>query len=128
VSVTNLPVDSRYDKIMRVMQEAEANRPQMRRIADRLGAWHMVLGVSVAAFGWTIGHDPTRFLAVLVIATPCPILLAIPVAIIGAISTAASRAIIIKNPAMLERIGSCRTDVQHNCHRTDRRPPQPWRL
>lgn len=111
VSVTNLPVDSRYAKIMRVMQEAEANRPQMRRIADRLGAWYTVLGVSVAALGWAIGHDPTRFLAVLVIATPCPLLLAIPVAIIGAISTAASRAIIIKNPAMLERIGACRTVI-----------------
>ena len=111
VSVTNLPVDSRYAKIMRVMQEAEANRPRMRRIADRLGAWYTVLGVSIAALGWGIGHDPTRFLAVLVIATPCPLLLAIPVAIIGAISTAASRAIIIKNPAMLERIGSCRTVI-----------------
>jgi heavy metal translocating P-type ATPase len=111
VSVTALPVDSRYAKIMRVMQEAEANRPQMRRIADRLGAWYTVLGVSVAALGWAIGHDPARFLAVLVIATPCPLLLAIPVAIIGAISTAASRAIIVKNPAMLERIGSCRTVI-----------------
>jgi heavy metal translocating P-type ATPase len=111
VCVTNLPVDSRYAKIMRVMQEAEANRPQMRRIADRLGGWYTVLGVSVAALGWAIGHDPRRFLAVLVIATPCPLLLAIPVAIIGAISTAASRAIIIKNPAMLERIGSCRTVI-----------------
>jgi heavy metal translocating P-type ATPase len=111
VSVTNLPVDSRYAKIMRVMQEAEANRPHMRRIADRLGAWYTVFGVSLAAFGWVIGNDPTRFLAVLVIATPCPLLLAIPVAIIGAISTAASRAIIIKDPAMLERIGSCRTVI-----------------
>jgi heavy metal translocating P-type ATPase len=111
VSVTNLAVDSRYAKIMRVMQEAEANRPRMRRIADRLGAWYTVLGVGIAALGWAIGHDPTRFLAVLVIATPCPLLLAIPVAIIGAISTAASRAIIIKNPAMLERIGSCKTVI-----------------
>ena len=55
-----------------------------------------------------IGHDPTRFLAVLVIATPCPLLLAIPIAIIGAISVAASRGIIVKDPAMLERISSCR--------------------
>jgi heavy metal translocating P-type ATPase len=111
ISVTSLPVDSRYAKIMRVMQEAEANRPRMRRIADRLGAWYTLLGLAFAGAGWAIGHDPTRFLAVLVIATPCPLLLAIPVAIIGAISTAASRAIIIRNPAMLERIGSCRTVI-----------------
>ncbi|HVO98107.1 MAG TPA: heavy metal translocating P-type ATPase [Bryobacteraceae bacterium] len=111
ISVTRLPVDSRYAKIMRVMQEAEAHRPKIRRIADRLGAWYTVLGVLMAILGWAIGHDPKRFLAVLVIATPCPLLLAIPVAIIGAISVAASRAIIIKDPAMLERIGSCRTVI-----------------
>ena len=111
ISVTKLPVDSRYAKIMQVMQEAEANRPRMRRIADRLGAWYTLLGLAVAVLGWSIGHDPKRFLAVLVIATPCPLLLAIPVAIIGAISVAASRGIIIKNPAMLERISSCRTVI-----------------
>ena len=111
VSATKLPTDSRYSKIMRVMQEAEANRPHMRRIADRLGAWYTALGVGVGLVGWMIGHDPTRFLAVLVIATPCPLLLAIPVAIIGAISVAASRGIIVKDPGMLERISSCRTVI-----------------
>ena len=59
--------------------------------------------------GWSLDGNPTRFLAVLVIATPCPLLLAIPVAIIGAISVAASRGIIIKDPSMLERIDTCRT-------------------
>ncbi|MGA7412112.1 MAG: heavy metal translocating P-type ATPase [Bryobacteraceae bacterium] len=111
VRVTRLPVDSRYAKIMRVMQEAENNRPHMRRLADRLGAWYTVIAVSIALAGWVVGNDPTRFLAVLVIATPCPLLLAIPVAIIGAISVAASRAIIIKNPAILEQIPLCRTMI-----------------
>ncbi len=111
ISVQRLPVDSRYAKITRVMQEAETHRPRFRRIADRLGAWYTVLALAIAATAWIAGRDPTRFLAVLVIATPCPLLLAIPVAIIGAISVAASRAIIIKNPAMLERIDSCRTMV-----------------
>jgi len=111
IKVENLPVDSRYAKIVRVMQEAETNRPRFRRIADRLGAWYTVFALAVAAAGWIAASDPKRFLAVLVIATPCPLLLAIPVAIIGAISLAASRAIIIKNPAMLERIDSCRTVI-----------------
>jgi heavy metal translocating P-type ATPase len=111
IKVDRLPVDSRYAKITRVMQEAETNRPQFRRIADRLGAWYTLLALAIAVIGWIAGNDPTRFLAVLVIATPCPLLLAIPVAIIGAISVAASRAIIIKNPAMLERIDSCRTVI-----------------
>src|SRR3954451_25038290 len=111
ISASKLPSDSRYAKIMRVMEEAEANRPQMRRIADRLGAWYTLFALVVAGFGWILGRTPTRFLAVLVIATPCPLLLAIPVAIIGAISLAASRAIIIKDPSMLERIDTCRTFI-----------------
>jgi heavy metal translocating P-type ATPase len=111
ITVSRLPVDSRYAKIMRVMQKAEARRPRFRRIADRLGAWYTVLALAVAAAGWIVGRDPSRFLAVLVIATPCPLLIAIPIAIIGAISVAASRAIIIKRPGMLERIDSCRTVI-----------------
>jgi len=111
ISVSHLPSNSRYAKIMRVMREAEANRPQMRRIADRLGAWYTVLALGVAGLGWILAGDPTRFLAVLVIATPCPLLLAIPVAIIGAISVAAGRGIIVKNPSMLERIDTCRTVI-----------------
>jgi heavy metal translocating P-type ATPase len=111
ISVSQQPSDSRYAKIMRVTQEAEANRPKMRRIADRLGAWYTLLALALAAIGWILGGDATRFLAVLVIATPCPLLLAIPIAIIGAISVAASRGIIIKDPSMLERIDSCRTVI-----------------
>ncbi len=111
IEVRRLSADSRYAKIIRVMQEAETNRPKIRRIADRLGVWYTLLALSIAIAGWIAGRDPTRFLAVLVIATPCPLLLAIPVAIIGAISVAASRGIIIRNPAMLERIDSCRTAI-----------------
>jgi len=111
IRVTELPVDSRYAKITRVMLEAETNRPQFRRIADRLGAWYTLLALTVAVAAWIAGGDSTRFLAVLVIATPCPLLLAVPVAIIGAISVAATRGIIIRNPAMLERIDSCRTAI-----------------
>jgi len=111
IEVGKLPVDSRYAKIIRVMQEAENNRPRFRRIADRLGSWYTLLALSVAIAGWVIGGDPSRFLAVLVIATPCPLLIAIPVAIIGGISVAAASGIIIKDPAMLERVDSCRTVI-----------------
>jgi heavy metal translocating P-type ATPase len=111
IKVERLPTDSRYAKIVKVMEDAELNRPQFRRIGDRLGAWYTVLALSMAGAAWFVSQDPTRFLAVLVIATPCPLLLAIPVAIIGAISVAASRGIIIKDPSMLERVGSCRTMV-----------------
>jgi len=111
IIVTKLPADSRYAKIVQVMEQAEAQRPRLRRIADRLGSWYTLLALAVAVGGWIIGGDPRRFLAVLVIATPCPLLLAIPVAIIGAVSLAATRGIIIKDPAMLERIDRCRTII-----------------
>jgi heavy metal translocating P-type ATPase len=111
VSVAKLPTDSRYAKIMQVMQQAEQDRPQIRRIADRLGSWYTLAALAVAVTGWIAGQDAHRFLAVLVIATPCPLLIAIPIAIIGAVSTAARHSIIIKNPAMLEMIDHCRTII-----------------
>ncbi|HEV2687092.1 MAG TPA: HAD-IC family P-type ATPase, partial [Bryobacteraceae bacterium] len=109
IAVAKLPVDSRYAKIMRVMQASEQDRPHLRRIADRLGAWYTPLAVSVAILGWILGGDPHRFLAVMVIATPCPLLIAIPIAIIGAISVSAQTGIIIKNPGVLEQVDRCRT-------------------
>ena len=109
ITATRLVPDSRYAKIMAVMHEAGLNRPQMQRIADRLGSWYTPAALAVAGVGWAFSGDPKRFLAVLVIATPCPLLIGIPVAIIGAISLAARRGIVIRNPAMLERIDSCRT-------------------
>ena len=111
IAVTKLPVDSRYAKIVKVMEQAEAQKPRFRRIADRLGSWYTLLALTIAGAAWLFSGEPRRFLAVLVIATPCPLLLGIPVAIIGAISLAASRGIIIKDPAMLERIDRCRTII-----------------
>src|SRR5665811_2141062 len=69
------------------------------------------LAVIIALAAWAISGDVVRFLAVLVIATPCPLLIGIPVTIISSISLAARREIIIKNPAILETIGQCRTAI-----------------
>lgn len=109
IRATKLPVDSRYARIMRVMEETQGRRPQLRRLGDMLGSWYTPLAVAIAAVAWLLSGQSERFLAVLVIATPCPLLLAIPVAIIGAISLAARRSIIIKNQAVLEQVGACTT-------------------
>ncbi len=109
VRATKLPIDSRYARIMRVMQETQARRPKLRRLGDMLGAWYTPLAVAIAIGAWLASGESQRFLAVLVIATPCPLLLAIPVAIIGAISLSARRSIIIKNQAVLEQVGECTT-------------------
>ena len=100
--------DSRYARIMQVMRNSEQNRPHLRRIADKLGAWYTPLAVGIALVAWALSHDPLRFLTVMVIATPCPLLIAIPIAIIGSISLAARKGIIIKDPSVLENISTCR--------------------
>jgi heavy metal translocating P-type ATPase len=104
-------VDSRYAKIMQVMRESEQRRPQMRRLGDQLGAVYTPLAIIVALLAWAFSGDASRFLGVLVVATPCPLLIAIPVAIIGSISLAARRGIIVKDPAVLELIDTCRIAI-----------------
>ena len=87
-------VDSRYARIMHVMRDSEQRRPALRRLGDQLGAWYTPLALACAGGAWLWSGDPVRFLAVLVVATPCPLLIAIPVAIIGSISLAARRSIV----------------------------------
>ena len=111
VRATRVAADSRYAQIMKVMQEAEQRRPNLRRIGDQLGAAYTPVALAVAGVAWWISGDPVRFLSVVVIATPCPLLIAIPVAIIGTISTAARRGIIVKDPAALEQLTLCRTMI-----------------
>ncbi|HTP43821.1 MAG TPA: heavy metal translocating P-type ATPase [Candidatus Acidoferrum sp.] len=108
IRAEKLPVDSRYSRIMQVMRETEQRRPRLRRLGDMLGAWYTPLAVGIAILAAVLSGQSERFLAVLVIATPCPLLLAIPVTIIGAISLAARQGIVIKNPAVLEQIDRCR--------------------
>jgi heavy metal translocating P-type ATPase len=104
-----LAIDSRYARIMRVIETAEHHPPRIRRLADRLGAVYTPVAVAIAIAGWLLAGNPERFLAVIVIATPCPLLLAIPVSIIGAISLSAKRGIVIKKPAVLEQVGGIQT-------------------
>lgn len=103
--------DSRYAQIMQVMRDSEQRRPRLRRLGDQLGAYYTPLAIGLALLAWAVSGEPVRFLAVLVVATPCPLLIAIPVAIISAISLAARRGIIIKDPAVLEKMDRCRTAI-----------------
>ena len=104
IKATKLAQDSRYAKIMQVMTDSEQKRPHIRRLADQLGAWYTPIALIIAVIAWMASGDAVRFLAVLVIATPCPLLIAIPVAIIGSISLCARRGVLIKNPIVMEQI------------------------
>jgi heavy metal translocating P-type ATPase len=103
--------DSRFAKILEVMRRAETERPRIRRLADRLGAIYTPLALIVAGLAWYFSGESARFLSVLVIATPCPLLISIPTAIISSISLCAKYGIIIKNPSVMEQINSCKTII-----------------
>jgi heavy metal translocating P-type ATPase len=111
IRAEKLALDSRYSQIMSVMREAEQKRPSMRRIGDKIGAVFAPIALIIALAAWYFTGDSMRFLAVLVVATPCPLLIAIPITLISAISMAAKRGIIIKDPTVLERLPTCRTAI-----------------
>lgn len=111
IRASKLPVDSRYANIVKVMHAAQQNRPRIRRLGDELGAIYTPVAVAVALAAWLWSADSIRFLGVLVIATPCPLLIAIPVSIIGSISLAAKRGIVVKDPSLLEQLDTCRTII-----------------
>lgn len=106
-----LPSDSRYASIVAVLEEAEQKRPAIKRLGDQIGAIFTPIALILALVAWYFTGDAIRFLAVLVIATPCPLLIAIPITLISAISMAAKQAIIIKDPTVLERLPTCRTAI-----------------
>lgn len=111
VKTTKLPSDSRYAAIVKVLEDAEQKRPSIRRLGDQVGAIFAPIALSFAFVAWYFTGDALRFLSVLVIATPCPLLIAIPITIISAISRAAKQAIIIKDPTVLEQLPTCKTAI-----------------
>ena len=111
IRAEKLATDSRYAKIIEVMQSSQEQQPQLRRLGDQLGAVYTPVAVALGLAAWFVSGNPVRFLAVMVVATPCPLLIAIPVAVIGSISLAAKRAIVIRDPAVLEQVTNCRTMI-----------------
>jgi len=102
---------STYAGIVRLVGEAQSSKAPFVRLADRYAMWFLPLTLGVAALAWAISGDPVRALAVLVVATPCPLILAAPVAIVAGISRAASRGVIVKGGGALETLARARTLV-----------------
>lgn len=111
IRVEKLAQNSRYAKIVEVIKQAEEQKPNLRRIADNVGAVFAPLALVIAGFSYLFTENMTNFLAVLTIATPCPLLIAVPIAIISAISKAAKSGIIVKDPKILERLPTCATAI-----------------
>jgi len=94
--------ESTYAGIVRLVEEAEKQKAPFVRLADRYALWFIPLTLVVAGLAWVVSGDPVRALAVLVVATPCPLLIAAPISFIGGLNKAARKNIIIKSPLVLE--------------------------
>lgn len=103
--------DSQYAKIVDLVRSAQASKSPLQRTADKWAVWFTPLTLGACLMAWLVSHDWTRVLAVLVVATPCPLILAAPVAIIGGINRAARRSIIVRNGGALEALASVNSAV-----------------
>jgi heavy metal translocating P-type ATPase len=96
--------ESQYARIVEMVRTAQASKAPLQRLADRYAIWFTPLTLAVCAVTYALTHDATRVLSVLVVATPCPLILATPVAIIGGINRAARSRIIVRHGGALEQL------------------------
>jgi heavy metal translocating P-type ATPase len=106
---TRLASESAYANLVRLVQAAETQRAPFVRLADRYAAIFLPLTLAIAAAAWAAGGDAVRAVAVLVVATPCPLILAAPIAIVSGVSRAARAGVIVKGGTAIERLGEART-------------------
>ncbi len=105
---TTSAADSTYAGIIRLVAEAERSQAPVVRLADRYALGFLAVTLATAAAAWAVG-GATRAVAVLVVATPCPLILAAPVALVAGLSRAARRGVVVKGGAVLERLATCTT-------------------
>ncbi len=105
---TTSAADSTYAGIVRLVAEAERSQAPFVRLADRYAMWFLPLTLAVAGVAWAVG-GAERAVAVLVVATPCPLILAAPVALVSGLSAAARRGVVVKSGGVLERLARCTT-------------------
>jgi heavy metal translocating P-type ATPase len=97
---------STFARIVHLVEQAEADRPRTARLADRAAVIFLPITLAVAGLGWVVSGSPLAGLAVLVVATPCPLILATPIAFVSGLARAARRGIVVKGGTPLERLGA----------------------
>jgi heavy metal translocating P-type ATPase len=111
LTVTAPARESLYARIVELVRTAQGEKSPIQRLADRWAVWFTPVTLVACAIAWWLSGDPARVLAVLVVATPCPLLLATPVAVIGGINRAARQQIIVRNGSALELLARVDTAV-----------------
>ncbi len=108
ICATHVSAESQYQRIVALVKNAQEQRAPLARLADKYAIWFSALTFLISFGAWILSGDPTRFLAVLVVATPCPLILAVPIALISGMSKSASRGVIVKNGGALEILGEAK--------------------
>jgi heavy metal translocating P-type ATPase len=111
LSVTHRAAESTYAGIVRLVEAARRSKAPMARLADRFAIVFLAVTAAIAAAAWFWTGDPIRALAVLVVATPCPLILAVPVAIVSGVSRAAKLGVLVKGGKALEALSRVRVLV-----------------
>jgi heavy metal translocating P-type ATPase len=111
VRATATAANSQYQLIIALVEEAAASKAPVVRLADRFAVPFTAASLAIATLAWIFGGDPARFAEVLVVATPCPLLISAPVAFMGGMSRAARNGIIVKGGGVLEMLSRARTVV-----------------
>jgi cation transport ATPase len=111
IQVTNLAGDSTYEKIIQMVKSAAEEKPPLVRLADRYSTIFTIITFVIAGIAYGISHDIVRVLAVLVVATPCPLILATPIALLGGMNAMAKYNIIVKKIASIEILGRLSTII-----------------
>jgi len=111
LTATRAASESAYAALVRLVSDAESSRAPFVRMADRYAVWFLAVTLVAAVAAWAASGDPVRALAVLVVATPCPLILAAPVALVSGVSAAARRGVIVKGAPAIEVLGRVRSMV-----------------
>ncbi|MEI8337536.1 MAG: heavy metal translocating P-type ATPase [bacterium] len=111
VEVTKSASESKYAQIINLVKEAESTQAPFVRLADEFSLYFTAITFIIGFLTWYFTHDIIRVIAVLVVATPCPLILATPIAIISGISLASGRGIVVKNGGVLEKIAKAKTFI-----------------
>ncbi len=109
IKVTKLAKDSQYQQLVKLVKEAESTPAHFVRLADRYAVPFTIAAVAISLVAWGISQDPRRFAEVLVVASPCPLILAAPVAMVSGMSRASRNGIVVKTGSVLEKLAGAKT-------------------
>ena len=109
--VTKKAADSQYQILVRLVKESEAKPARFVRLADQYAVPFTLAAYVIAGIAWFVSKDPVRFAEVLVVASPCPLILAAPVALVAGMSRSSRNGIVMKNGTTIEKLAKAKRSL-----------------